>query len=1355
MNEMNSVPTPRLRALATVAHWALRLLLLAWAVLAIAWAGLHFLIVPRIDALRPWLEKQATQALGARVEIGNIAALSNGVIPSVALTQVRLLDAQSREALVLPRVTIAFSPQSLLRGGFEQLLVDSPELDVRRTADGALWIAGMPLPQTSEGDSAALDWLFSQTEVALTNGTVHWTDESRAGVTLTLDGVQVVLRNSLLRHALRLDANAPAAWGGAFSVLGVFKEPLLAPGSGHWKNWTGQLYAELPKVDLAYLRQYVDLGVDLTRGSGALRAWLDVDQGQARGATADVRLQDVELTAGVGLQPLALRTVSGRVGAQRLAEGGTEFSTQALQFETEDDLRWPGGNLLLRQWSAAEPNAARGELVADRLDLAALHALAQRLPVGEAVQKTLNQMAPQGLVDSVQGKWTGPVAQPSKYSLKGRVSGLTIAAVRQAGQERPGVQGLRADFDLTEAGGTAQLVLDKGVLDAQGLFDDASVYFEKLQADLAWKQGSDGLTVTGKRLQFANADGQGELQFTWRWPLPVVHTGKPVASRGAGWLDLEGSMARADGVRVHRYLPLALGKDVRDYVRNAVLGGTASGVKFKVKGDLDRFPFEDAKQGEFRISANLKDVNFAFVPDSLLPKGSLSWPSLQQVDGELVIDHATLTARAQRGRLGNTGLQVSNAQGVISQIYSRAQLQVTADAKGPLADALGTVARSPLGGLLGHVLDQASATGPADLRLKLDVPIADVSRTTVAGTLTLAGNDLALAPEIPHLQKVRGTLSFSETGFSVANMTARALGGDVRLDGGISLAAAPVGARPPMPGTLKLQGTATADGLREAKELGVLTRLADGATGSTSYSAAIGVRAGALDLLINSSLQGLAVSLPPPFGKPAESSLPVRLEMGALRDASGASVPARDQLRLDIGKKATAIFQRDLSGAKARVLRGAIGVGLADDESAPLPDEGVVANINLPVLDADAWSQVLSRMDGDGKPAASSGAAPGVSSASAAASYLPTVLAVRTRELTVGGRTLHNMVVGGGRDGLVWRANLDATELSGYVEYRQPSGTNAGKVYARLARLAIGQSAAQDVENLLDEQPASIPALDIQVEDFELRGKRLGRVDIAAVNLGSAGSREWRLNQFNIETPEARLTATGNWTALGNAPAGGRSIQERRRTALNFKLDVLDAGEMLNRFGTPGVVRKGKGKVEGQVAWLGSPLTVDYPSLGGNFNVNVENGQFLKADPGIAKLLGVLSLQSLPRRLTLDFRDLFSEGFAFDFFRGDVAITQGIARTTNLQMKGVAAAVLMEGQADIAKETQNLRVVVVPELNAGSASLIASIVNPVVGLSTFLAQLVLRGPLVNAATREFTIDGTWLEPRVTQVERKP
>jgi uncharacterized protein YhdP len=164
-------------------------------------------------------------------------------------------------------------------------------------------------------------------------------------------------------------------------------------------------------------------------------------------------------------------------------------------------------------------------------------------------------------------------------------------------------------------------------------------------------------------------------------------------------------------------------------------------------------------------------------------------------------------------------------------------------------------------------------------------------------------------------------------------------------------------------------------------------------------------------------------------------------------------------------------------------------------------------------------------------------------------------------------------------------------------------------------------------------------------------------------------------------------------------------------------------------------------------------MAFDYPSLTGNFHINVEGGQFLKADPGLAKLLSVLSLQSLPRRLSLDFRDVFTQGFAFDFVRGDIAIDQGIAATNNLQMKGVNAAVLMEGKADLAHETQDLKVVVVPEINAGTASLVATAINPAIGVGTFLAQMFLREPLMKAATQEFHVDGTWTDPKVTRVGR--
>jgi uncharacterized protein YhdP len=123
--------------------------------------------------------------------------------------------------------------------------------------------------------------------------------------------------------------------------------------------------------------------------------------------------------------------------------------------------------------------------------------------------------------------------------------------------------------------------------------------------------------------------------------------------------------------------------------------------------------------------------------------------------------------------------------------------------------------------------------------------------------------------------------------------------------------------------------------------------------------------------------------------------------------------------------------------------------------------------------------------------------------------------------------------------------------------------------------------------------------------------------------------------------------------------------------------------------------------------------------------------------------------------LTLDFRDIFSAGFQFDFLRGDAKIANGVASTNNLQMKGVNAAVLMDGSADIARETQDIRVVVVPEISAGTAALVATAINPAIGLGTFLAQMVLSKPLIAAATQEFHIDGTWTDPKITRVPRRP
>lgn len=247
MTELISAPSLRIRVFASLAKWALRLLAVGWLAVGLLWGGLHFLIVPRIAELRPWVETQATQALGLPVRIGDMQARSNGVIPSIELLRVSVLDQEGREALVLPSVLAALSPRSLLVGGLEQLHIDSPSLDIRRSADGSWWIAGLPVSGSNNTDGRVADWLFSQPEIALLRGRVTWTDETRPVESVVFDDVDLVIRNSLRGHALRLDATPPASWGQRLSARGIFKQPLLSRHEGQWQDWDGEAFVDFPK----------------------------------------------------------------------------------------------------------------------------------------------------------------------------------------------------------------------------------------------------------------------------------------------------------------------------------------------------------------------------------------------------------------------------------------------------------------------------------------------------------------------------------------------------------------------------------------------------------------------------------------------------------------------------------------------------------------------------------------------------------------------------------------------------------------------------------------------------------------------------------------------------------------------------------------------------------------------------------------------------------------------------------------------------------------------------------------------------------------------------------------------------
>lgn len=1365
--------SPSLKALSLAARLLLWLVLLAWGLFALAWATLHLAIVPRIDEWRPDLERWASRAVGVPVRVGAIRAESAGtsrgilpgLIPAFELSDVRLYDPAGREALHLPRVGAAVSVRSLLGLGFEQLVLVEPVLDVRRTAQGRILVAGLDLSGPGTDDGRAADWFFEQAEFVIQRGTLRWTDERRAQPPLALSDLDFVARNHARRHLFRLDATPPPEWGDRFSLRGQLREPLLdLPGRGNgqarWHDWGGELFADLGRVDVSRLGAHVDLsewGVSVFGGRGAVRAWADVSKGRIAGVTADLALADVETRLGPQLPPLAIETLQGRLSAS-WSEAGFAWASDDLRFRTLEGQVWPGGRLRLDHSRPQAGRAANTVLSAERLELAPLAAIAGRLPLSSATHALLAELRPAGHVEDLRARWqAGSDGAGPRYQASGRVRDLALAG-KPSGQlsvsgrfplpGRPGVTGAAVQFELDQDGGQARLQVNDGTLELPDVFEEPLLPLQQLQAQARWRLQGERIDVWLDSLRLRNADTEGTGRAHWHTGDPAT---SPARSRFPGVLDVEATLTRADGTRVHRYLPLTVAPEARRYVREAVRAGASARVDFRIRGEVWDMPFETPDlPGEFRIAAALSDVDFAYVPGYLQSAGDAPWPALRGVDGELVLDRNALRISGlEAGLEGAPGVRLSQASVAIADLVHTPTLTVSAKAQGPAAELLGFVRASPLNAMTGQALARARIGGNAGVQFRLDLPLDRIDATRVQGTVQLAGNDLQISPDAPLLARTSGSLSFSESGFSVAGAQARLYGGDVRFDGGM---------RPDVHGVPRIQfrgqGTVSADGLRDAR-LGFVSRIFAHATGGTAYSAQLGFRGGQPELLVTSSLQGLAVNLPPPLQKAAADVLPLRYEnavLSTLPDLDGETA-LTDRLSVELGSPlrplAALRYERDLRGAEPRVLRGSMAVGLGGGESAPLPAQGVLGNLHAEQLDVDAWERAFNSTNAaDPRPGVGA-ATLAPASGDASLAYLPTQLALRTDRLTLGGRRFNQVVVGGSREGTLWRANIDAEELSGYIEYRQPQGAVAGSVYARLARMNLAPGAASEVEQIL-QQPSTVPALDIEVEDLQLAGRRLGRAQIEAVNRsGASRLREWRLTRLNLTVPEARLSASGNWAPVGTDPGG------RRRTALSFTLDVDDSGQLLARFGREATVRGGKGRITGNIGWLGSPLSPDMASLSGQLRADIERGQFLKVEPGAAKLLGVLSLQALPRRLVLDFRDVFSEGFAFDFVRGDARIEQGVIASNNLQMKGVNAAVLMDGSADIGRETQDLKVVVVPEINAGTASLIATAINPAVGLGSFLAQFLLRQPLQSATTQEFHITGSWADPKVEKIDRRP
>jgi uncharacterized protein YhdP len=630
--------------------------------------------------------------------------------------------------------------------------------------------------------------------------------------------------------------------------------------------------------------------------------------------------------------------------------------------------------------------------------------------------------------------------------------------------------------------------------------------------------------------------------------------------------------------------------------------------------------------------------------------------------------------------------------------------------------------------MIGGFTDPMTSVGRGKLHLKLDLALHEMARSKVAGEYQFAANSITVDSRLPPIERASGRVSFTENTLTVTDVRGQLFGDQVRISGG---------SRPEAGVLVTAEGRATVEGIRPLFDHAWRRRLA----GAARYTAAVAVKDGRAQISFDSTLEGLSSALPAPLAKNAADALPLRVEVfpGDGRDRisvalgpPSARIIAADFLRVaqgSTGTGGTGAVQGGMgavqgstgavqgstgaaAGGTLQVQRSLVTLNPVAGETLRIPERrGMTVRGSLPALDLDRWLPLFA--EGGGGEGASYDLKVGV--------------------LDALGKRMRAVSMQGVADSSGWSANMNTTEFAGDLVYRTEG---SGRLVARLSRFSLPEDAPSVKPG---EGAKDLPAVDIVADSFVHRGRKLGRIEVQARHEG----RDWRIEKLAMTNPDAALSGSGLWKQ-GDAS----------RTTLAFKLDVSDVGNFLDRFGYSEHVKGGRGKLEGTLTWNGDPVNIDYATLSGGLQMQAEEGQFLEIEPGVGKLVSLMSLQMLPRRAAGDFRDVFAKGFHFDRITSAMAVERGVMAVKEFHMRGPAADVNMTGQIDLSLETQNLNVKVIPQLG-DTASTVVGLVNPVAGIATLIAGRIFKNPLGKMFAYDYAITGTWSDPKVERPKPPP
>ena len=1241
--------------------------------------------LPHIDQFRPQIAKLIGGFMGQTVSITALEGEWRGLLTvGLSMQGVRLLDESGEETILeLERARLTIDPlSSFLKGRIlpGDLTVEGARIAIIREPDGTFAAQGLDETQSTLDATLSAD--------APRDTYAQWILTQEA---LRLESATIIWHDRRRGRApvTLTDVRLKLAFDGTrHSLIGAARLPdnlgdrlgfnLDLLGDPLSRDWSGTVGLQADAIDLFALA-----GVHkwFSRLGAAGQISLDIDTDWAKtqliASQGDYTIRNASLLSRAGLNPI--EQAEGHFRLQRL-ERGWRLEVEQSNL-TSSHGAWPPTQAQLEFEAGEQPEDAatlRGEFGFVRI---------------EDVLPLVAKWGPENLP-----------TQLSRLPLHGDLENLAFVATLD--QEE--VQDLTFETDVLNAGTPALSGLSghlQGDL-AQGRFEiearDLAMDFPAMftnpvrlshaQGPLTWRRRGTGWWLETEGLQLSHAHVSGELAGKLHWPygnsLPILDMGLAVESANLKHLP--------------EFLPVGILRPrFAAWLLRAVKSGYVRDAELRFRGYAGDYPYQGAEDS-FNVNGNLVDVELDYSP---------RWPSISDFQASFEIHDTRLELQATGGSVFDSVIESGSA--IIDKLdVTRPVLNLQTQVAGSAEDGIRFLQEGTLKDRFGTFAASVKLAGNIKVNLDLTMPLPKGKRK-VQGSIALLQNTVALQGIGTAFEALEGAFEFSGGGLSASNLQARYLDSPVSID---------VSRSPDKPGSTEVTLRGSSDKAFLIRQLHAIQLFADPRDpprvlnhvhGSTDWEAIVdfpdrwGQKGEEAKLHVESSLVGLHFDLPPPFDKP--KSEPSQLVV----ETTFSSSPER-AVSIRYGAEMGGRFELTSNSEGFLLKRGALVFG---DPSPPLPpSDGLYVGGGLDALSIDRWLEVVTEPD----PAQTE-----------PADYpilrVLKEVEIRTTELELLGNVFAGAHLTLARDAEQrWATRVSGDSVAGKVVFPHADEQDAPVVIA-LEKLVL--SAIDETTERPRYDPRRFPPL-----KFSSRSVIYDDVNVGTVKFSSTPHEDGlSVDSLYVLADGFEASAVGSWT-LEDSRHRSQFVTELHADELNKLLRVLDHSKDAASGGATDILLN--------LDWAGSPAQFSLASASGVVHLRSNRGRLLDVKPGATgRLVGFLIMTSLPRRLKLDFSDLYGEGIVYDLIEGSFAIENGHAYTNNLIVESETARIEVAGRTGLINEDYDQVVTVTPKL-ASSLPLA-----PV----WLIEKVFKKKGFDKAFAYQYTITGSWDDPVIERI----